>query len=244
MKNDSLIAKSSAALLVMILTACSENDRPASVAPPVASAPIAVALANPASVYCKYLGGEHISQDQNGESSSLCQLPDGQSCEQWASYRGDCTLDAEVSEPFAFCAEIGNSLLMPPTGSQDPQWIPRVLLEPLRSEGLVNAELPESGRIAVRWRCMHSEVYVCPVGANLPCGEQADLSRTPSAGMQEFCIENPDSDFLPAYVTGRATVYSWSCAGTEALAGEQRFNADAQGYLAEFWHRLNPALTE
>jgi len=238
MKQGRLIPISSAVLLLVFLSACS--DREATQLPPETSQH-ELAPANPAAIYCQFLGGEIlVNTRDDGSQMGLCELPNGQSCEEWVLYRGDCMLDAEVSDPFAFCAEIGNSLLIPPTGSQDPQWLPRVLQEPLRSQGLVNADIPESERIAVRWRCMQSEVYVCPVGANLPCDEQADLSSTPTAAMQEFCVENPDSDFLPAYVTGRATVYNWSCAGAEALAGEQRFNADAQGYLAEFWHRLKP----
>jgi len=238
MKHGSLIPISSAVLLLVFLTACS--DRESTQLPPEVTQ-IVLTPANPAAIYCQFLGGQILVKARDdGDQMGVCELPDGQSCEEWALYGGDCMLDAEVSDPFAFCAEIGNSLLIPPTGSQDPQWLPQALLEPLRSQGLVNADLPEFERITVRWRCMESEVYVCPVGANLPCAEQADLSRTPTPAMQEFCVENPDSDFLPAYVTGRATVYNWNCSGTEALAGEQRFNADSQGYLAEFWHWLKP----
>jgi len=96
-------------------------------------------------------------------------------------------------------------------------------------------------KVAARWRCMDSAVYVCPIGANLPCGEPANLSQTPSAAMQEFCAANPAAEGIPAYITGRATIFQWSCAGGVAVAGKQQFTADAQGYVAEFWHRLeNP----
>jgi len=196
-------------------------------------------LANPASVYCSYLGGQSswLSDPGNGESS-VCELPGGESCEEWALYRGSCTLPAEIKKPFAFCEAIGDSLVLPPAGEGTPNLVPEALLQPLREQGLINAELPESVRTAVRWRCMQSHVYVCPLGANLPCEEQADFSQVPTQAMQDFCSENPDARGVPAYVTGRATVYVWSCKDGVAVSGEQLMHADEQGYLKEFWHLL------
>ena len=68
----------------------------------------------------------------------------------------------------------------------------------------------------------------------------ADLSTEPTDAMNQYCQDNPDADGLPAVATGRATVYSWSCDGETAVAGEQIFTADEQGYLAEFWTELTP----
>ena len=197
---------------------------------------------HPAAVYCRYLGGQQVvGQDESGGANSLCQLADGQSCEQWALYRGSCVLKAEVKEPFAFCATIGNTPVLPAVDEASRRLLPQVLLEPMRAQGLAKADQPEEVQSAARWRCMDSAVYVCPIGANLPCGEPANLSQTPSAAMQEFCAANPAAEGIPAYITGRATIFQWSCAGGVAVAGKQQFTADAQGYLAEFWHRLeNP----
>jgi hypothetical protein len=61
------------------------------------------------------------------------------------------------------------------------------------------------------WRCMDGQVYACTVGANLPCQERADVSRKPTQGMTNFCQENPHAEVVPAFVTGRATVYEWQC---------------------------------
>ena len=61
------------------------------------------------------------------------------------------------------------------------------------------------------WRCMGGKVYACNVGANIPCSAKAVTDKTPTQAMKEFCTANPKSDFLPAAVTGRETVYSWKC---------------------------------
>jgi len=196
----------------------------------------------PAAVYCQYLGGQQVTgQDAKGGDNSLCQLADGQSCEQWALYRGSCVLKAEVKDPFAFCATIGNSPVLPAADEALRRLLPQALLIPMREQGLAKADQPEKVQLAAHWRCMDSAVYVCPIGANLPCSEPANLSQVPSSAMQVFCVANPAADGIPAYITGRATIFQWSCADGVAVAGKQQFNADAQGYLAEFWHRLeNP----
>lgn len=90
------------------------------------------------------------------------------------------------------------------------------------------------------WRCMDGEVWVCVVGANLPCGEKGDHSRTPTQAVSAFCRANPGAQVIPAFITGRATLFEWTCDGDEAAAGRQIFTTDSAGYIAEFWHRQNP----
>ncbi|HKX55552.1 MAG TPA: membrane dipeptidase, partial [Xanthomonadales bacterium] len=197
-------------------------------------------LDNPAAVYCQHLGGQQVNgKDESGGASSLCQLVDGQSCEQWGLYRGSCTLQAEITDPFAYCSATVNTPVLPATIDPSRPMLPQVLLAPMRAHGLAQADQPVEVQGAARWRCMDSAVYVCPIGANLPCSEPANLSQTPNPAMQEYCVANPAADAIPAYITGRATVYQWGCADGIAVTGKQQFNADAQGYLAEFWHRLD-----
>jgi membrane dipeptidase len=197
-------------------------------------------LDNPAALYCQYLGGQQVSgQDESGEAISRCQLADGQSCEPWALYRGSCVLNAEVREPFAFCAAIGNSPVLPAADETSRRLLPQALLAPMRNQGLTRADQPEEVQAAARWRCMDSAVYVCPIGANLPCSEPANLSQTPGPAMQEYCVAHPAAEGIPAYITGRATIYQWNCTDGVAVTGKQPFTADEQGYLAEFWHRLD-----
>jgi hypothetical protein len=87
---------------------------------------------------------------------------------------------------------------------------------------------------------MGGNVWVCVIGANLPCSEKGDDSTTPSQTVAAFCKANPGAEIIPAYVTGRATLFEWTCDGDLAAAGRQIFTTDSAGYIAEFWHLLNP----
>ena len=50
-------------------------------------------LANPASVNCEKLGGRlEIRNDEQGNQTGFCRLPDGQECEEWALFRNECAL--------------------------------------------------------------------------------------------------------------------------------------------------------
>ncbi len=49
-----------------------------------------VALANPASVACVNAGGKLISKRGPHNEYSMCQLPTGRVCEEWALFRGEC----------------------------------------------------------------------------------------------------------------------------------------------------------
>ena len=83
-----------------------------------------------------------------------------------------------------------------------------------------------------------AEVWVCHFGANLPCQEKANTSQEASQEMQDYCQANPETDVIPAAVTGRATVYEWKCTGGEPKVVRQVFQSDPQGYLADFWYEL------
>lgn len=96
---------------------------------------------------------------------------------------------------------------------------------------------PEAARGAVV-RCADGVLMGCGIGANLPCGP-ADTRRTiPAADI--WCEQNPDAAFIPAYVTGHATLYAWRCDGERATIARQVAHADAAGYVAEYWRKLEP----
>ena len=60
-----------------------------------------IGLRNPATVYCKEMGYEYkIVQSEDGERG-ICVLPDGNECDAWAFYRGEC------GEEFSYCAQQG-----------------------------------------------------------------------------------------------------------------------------------------
>jgi hypothetical protein len=86
---------------------------------------------------------------------------------------------------------------------------------------------------------MNQRVWVCLYGANIPCLEKADTSKTPSPGMVDFCKANP-ADSIPAYVTGRATVYEWACKDGKPEVVRELFKSDSQGYPTAYWYRLMP----
>ncbi|MGE5619800.1 MAG: protease inhibitor I42 family protein [Sphingomonadaceae bacterium] len=52
---------------------------------------------------------------------------------------------------------------------------------------------------------------------------------------------NPDSDFIPAAVTGHDTVYSWRCTGTTPTIEQQWVGVDDQGFGTNFWYAMLPA---
>ena len=164
---------------------------------------------------------------------ALCALP-------LTACAGPATTEQEITnieDPFRFCAETGSSELIPESRTNGE--FPAALGDAMAAQGLIASDAPPQVRQANQWRCMDGQVWVCPLGANLPCGEKADLSRDPAPALTSYCEDNPGSD-IPAYVTGRATVYSWGCAGSAPEIQRQLFTPDAAGYLSEFWKQVSP----
>ncbi len=161
----------------------------------------------------------------------MCSFGQGQSCEEWNLFRGNCNPGGRFFDAFTFCLAQGDG---PVLDSAPPMGLAKLLTE----QGILPADAAAEMLPNTRWRCMGGEVWVCPIGANLPCDEQADLSREPTAAMKEFCTTNFGANSIPSYVTGRATVYDWSCDGETAQPGAQRLTTDPMGFLAEFWYRV------
>ncbi len=66
----------------LLLAGCAQAPLPS---------PAPVQLANPASTYCLQNNGTlKITAQADGSEIGICTLPDGQSCEEWAYFRGDC----------------------------------------------------------------------------------------------------------------------------------------------------------
>jgi hypothetical protein len=136
-------------------------------------------------------------------------------------------------DPFAYCAVIRN--IDTPVGGASP--IP-VALEPYLAKAL---GLPTNTAIAPEsyyWRCMSGAVYVCAVGANIPCDAKADLAKR-NLGAEHYCRENRNATFVPAYATGHATIYSWSCSAGKAFPGKPLAEVDYRGFRVDFWYRVN-----
>lgn len=52
--------------------------------------------------------------------------------------------------------------------------------------------------------------------------------------------QQPDSDFIPAYITGHDTIYEWRCTNGAPEIVKQVFQVDAQGFIADIWYPINP----
>ena len=154
--------------------------------------------------------------------------------------RGQRTEQAVTfTDPFAYCAAIG-TIDAPDAWYVGPK-VPTVIAKGLRAVFGLPATAPlEPFQRATYWRCLGGKVFACAVGANLPCLEKANLSRTPTQGMVEFCTTHSNADNIPAYVTGRATVYLWRCREGKPEVVRQVAQPDARGYLANFWYEIKP----
>jgi hypothetical protein len=87
------------------------------------------------------------------------------------------------------------------------------------------------------WRCMDGAVYVCALGANIPCQSKADTARR-NAGAEAFCRDKFDAQFVPAYATGHRTIYEWRCVSGAAVRGKAAVRLDRRGFQVDFWRRL------
>lgn len=88
------------------------------------------------------------------------------------------------------------------------------------------------------FRCADRRVFVCNVGANLPCGK-ADTRRT-LPGAVAWCAAHPGSQTVPASATGSATIYQWRCDGPRPVASGPALGVDRRGFVAQYWKRLGP----
>jgi hypothetical protein len=142
------------------------------------------------------------------------------------------------TDPFAYCAAVG-TIDAPGAAYAGPP-VPQSVAEGLQ-KALDAPDTPlsvlENGS---SWRCMNGDVYACFVGANLPCDAKANTDRTPTQEEIDFCQQNPTSDFIPAVVTGRETVFEWRCRDGAPEIVKQVFQPDAQGFLSEIWYKISP----
>ncbi len=146
--------------------------------------------------------------------------------------------DKAMSDPFAYCAASGNIDI--PSAPYSGPAMPPAVIEGLRT-ALKAEAVPESVLAnGSFWRCMGGKVYACFTGANIPCMAKADTSKTPDVAMLRFCTENPESEIIPASVTGRFTVYEWRCRHGLPEAVRQVATPDANGFISDFWYEIKP----
>lgn len=134
--------------------------------------------------------------------------------------------------PFAYCSRVVTADL--PAGGSSP--VPPALTPYLaRALGLqANVEFTAE---SYYWRCMDGAVYVCAIGANLPCDAKADRAKR-NQGAENYCRENREAAFVPAYATGHDTIYEWTCSNGRAVRGKRTATLDRRGYRIVIWHKV------
>ncbi|HZQ07747.1 MAG TPA: ABC transporter substrate-binding protein [Anaerolineae bacterium] len=140
------------------------------------------------------------------------------------------------TDPFAYCSAVGNADT--PSAPYVGDKVPKAVVDGLR-QAMGGVGTPDDVFLqGTFWRCMGGKVYACNVGANIPCDSKADTNKTPMQAMNDYCKQNPNTDFIPAVVTGHSTVYEWKCQNGAAQVGKQLLDVDAQGYPAQFWYEI------
>ncbi len=200
-------------------------------------------IANPASVYCLKSGGTlSIRKHKDGGEYGVCVFKDNKECEEWALFRGECPIGGidignfKTHDPFRYCSIIG-TIDAPDaryTGKEKPDSIMKSMIK----QGIISADAPPEFMGNFVWRCMHHRVWVCLYGANIPCTDKANISKEPSFEMMEYCKQNPSSDNIPAYLTGRTTVYAWGCSNGRPFILKQVHQVDHEGFIKAYWYEL------
>jgi hypothetical protein len=114
--------------------------------------------------------------------------------------------------------------------------LPQLLPQAEQAFGLSNAPSDWVQKTTVI-RCMDGKIWACNAGANLPCGKANTATRLPAG--DDWCRQNPNADFIPAYITGHDTAWRWRCLkGAPATIGPPA-SIDAEGYLSAYWKPLN-----
>jgi putative hemolysin len=85
------------ALLCLLPAAC---GRPVPPTTPPTPTPANAGIANPAATYCEQQGYRwEVRTAPDGSQSGVCIFPDGQACDEWAFFRGECGPDRATPYP-------------------------------------------------------------------------------------------------------------------------------------------------
>lgn len=82
-------------------------------------------------------------------------------------------------------------------------------------------------------RCMDGQLLACNYGANLPCGKANTSRSLPAANT--WCRQNPNANFIPAYISGHDSIYNWRCMQGMPTANGPVEPVDSRGFLTSYW---------
>jgi hypothetical protein len=128
--------------------------------------------------------------------------------------------------PRRYCARVGNDDTLRPA--------PPALASAIRRLFHIGGKYALE---TTQYRCAGGKVLLCTIGANLPCGKANTNTDLP--GTNDWCRQNPNSDFIPMFVTGHDTIYEWHCEGDIAKPGRRIGSGDRRGFFEEYWKALN-----
>jgi len=83
------------------------------------------------------------------------------------------------------------------------------------------------------FRCMDGKLYACFTGANLPCGKISTVRE--NAAVERYCAAAGTTDFVPLYVSGHDSAYSYRCEGGHAAVSAEQWTLDKRGFAAKLW---------
>jgi hypothetical protein len=55
-----------------------------------------------------------------------------------------------------------------------------------------------------------------------------------------YCAHHPSADVVPAYATGRTTVFEWRCAAGDPVITRQVMTVDERGFASGYWYTVIP----
>ncbi len=88
-------------LLLCLLAGCASTATPAIPTPLPATDTPSASVANPASVFCEAQGGQVDIRTESGGEVGYCVFPDGSECQEWAFFRGECSINVSVCNELA-----------------------------------------------------------------------------------------------------------------------------------------------
>lgn len=107
--------------------------------------------------------------------------------------------------------------------------------EVVKQFGLQNVSVEQVLRSTVL-RCFEGHLLACNEGANLPCGKAITQRALPQA--KPWCAENPNVDFVPAYISGHDSIFHWRCQHGEPVTFGEAERVDTSGYITRYWKVL------
>jgi len=165
---------------------------------------------------------------------TLCLIIFAVQCVGVAAVADNSSAPPGLVDPFGYCNRVGT--IDEPFGGGSP--VPEVLMQYVRAAIGLSADAPLTPH-SYYWRCMDRAVFICAIGANIPCNTKADRAER-NAGADNYCHENQNAESVPAYATGHNGIYEWSCRGGKPVRWKLFAKLDRRGYRAEFWHRVMP----